>query len=123
MNREFTVIFACLHYIVLNLTETDFTFVFPDLASHPDMILDNLVIWYQKKIGAYDRQEWEKTVEDRILEGFTSLTLKNARVKTEFIDIDLVRGKQNTVLSIFSFGLARSLLFSFLIGSGFLWFQ
>lgn len=57
------------------------------------MVLENLVIWYQKKIGLYDRQEWEKTVEDRILEGFTSINLKNARVKTEFIDIDLVRGK------------------------------
>ncbi|KAL5288610.1 PHTF1 family protein [Megaselia abdita] len=56
------------------------------------MVLENLVIWYQKKIGSYDRQEWEKTVEDRILEGFASITLKNARVKTEFIDVDLVRG-------------------------------
>lgn len=58
------------------------------------MVLENLVIWYQKKIGSYDRQEWEKTVEDRILEGFASITLKNARVKTEFIDVDLVRGKK-----------------------------
>ena len=56
------------------------------------MVLENLVIWYQKKIGSYDTNEWEKSVEDRILEGFTTIPLKNAKVKTEFIDVDLVRG-------------------------------
>ncbi|XP_055837141.1 protein phtf isoform X2 [Episyrphus balteatus] len=56
------------------------------------MKLDEVVTWYQKKIGTYDKQQWEKTVEQKILDGFTSFTLKNAKLKTEFIDVDLVRG-------------------------------
>ncbi|XP_055919585.1 protein phtf [Eupeodes corollae] len=56
------------------------------------MKLDEVVTWYQKKIGTYDKQQWEKTVEQKILDGLTSVTLKNARLKTEFIDVDLVRG-------------------------------
>lgn len=56
------------------------------------MKLDEVVTWYQKKIGTYDKQQWEKTVEQKILDGLTSFTLKNAKLKTEFIDVDLVRG-------------------------------
>lgn len=56
------------------------------------MKLDEIVCWYQKKIGTYDKQQWEKTVEQKILSGFTNVTLKNATLKTEFIDVDLVRG-------------------------------
>ncbi|XP_046834325.1 protein phtf-like isoform X3 [Vespa crabro] len=48
--------------------------------------------WYQKKIGTYDKQQWEKTVEQRILGGFTNVPMKTAKLKTEFIDVDLVRG-------------------------------
>ncbi|KAH8285589.1 hypothetical protein KR054_011348, partial [Drosophila jambulina] len=47
---------------------------------------------YQKKIGTYDKQEWEKTVEQRILDGFNNVNLKNTKLKTELIDVDLVRG-------------------------------
>lgn len=47
---------------------------------------------YQKKIGTYDKQQWEKTVEQRILSGFTNVPLKNTKLRTEFIDVDLVRG-------------------------------
>lgn len=47
---------------------------------------------YQKKIGTYDKQPWEKTVEQHILNGFTSIPKKTARLKTELIDIDLIRG-------------------------------
>ncbi|KAH8253152.1 hypothetical protein KR032_003776, partial [Drosophila birchii] len=54
------------------------------------------VLWvrtrYQKKIGTYDKQEWEKTVEQRILDGFNNVNLKNTKLKTELIDVDLVRG-------------------------------
>lgn len=57
------------------------------------MPLDEVVAWYQKKIGTYDKQQWEKTVEQRILNGFTHVPLKNAKLRTEFIDVDLVRGK------------------------------
>ena len=47
---------------------------------------------YQKKIGTYDKEPWEKTVEQKILDGFSSVTLKTAKLKTELIDVDLVRG-------------------------------
>ncbi|XP_017106977.2 protein phtf [Drosophila bipectinata] len=56
------------------------------------MKLDEIVEWYQKKIGTYDKQEWEKTVEQRILDGFNNVNLKNTKLKTELIDVDLVRG-------------------------------
>jgi len=48
---------------------------------------------YQKKIGTYDKQQWEKTIEQRILSGFTHVPKKNAKLKTDLIDVDLVRGK------------------------------
>ncbi|XP_058829601.1 protein phtf isoform X2 [Topomyia yanbarensis] len=56
------------------------------------MRLDKLVAWYQKKIGTYDKQQWEKTIEQKILAGITHLPLKNTKLKTELIDVDLVRG-------------------------------
>ncbi|KAL1395339.1 hypothetical protein pipiens_011322, partial [Culex pipiens pipiens] len=56
------------------------------------MRLDELVAWYQKKIGTYDKQQWEKTIEQKILAGLTHLPLKNTKLKTELIDVDLVRG-------------------------------
>ncbi|GAB0086776.1 Protein phtf [Sergentomyia squamirostris] len=56
------------------------------------MKLHQIVAWYQKKIGTYDKQQWEKTVEQRILNGFIQVPLKNTKVKTELIDVDLVRG-------------------------------
>ncbi|XP_033155834.1 putative homeodomain transcription factor [Drosophila mauritiana] len=56
------------------------------------MKLDEIVAWYQKRIGTYDKQEWEKTVEQRILDGFNNVNLKNTKLKTELIDVDLVRG-------------------------------
>uniref|UniRef100_A0A182PB82 PHTF1/2 N-terminal domain-containing protein n=1 Tax=Anopheles epiroticus TaxID=199890 RepID=A0A182PB82_9DIPT len=56
------------------------------------MRLDELVAWYQKKIGTYDKQQWEKTIEQKILAGISHLPLKNTKLKTELIDVDLVRG-------------------------------
>nr|XP_012150395.1 PREDICTED: putative homeodomain transcription factor isoform X3 [Megachile rotundata] len=56
------------------------------------MKLNELVYWYQKKIGTYDKQQWEKTVEQHILGGFTHVPMRTAKLKTEFIDVDLVRG-------------------------------
>uniref|UniRef100_A0A3P9MHK6 Putative homeodomain transcription factor 2 n=1 Tax=Oryzias latipes TaxID=8090 RepID=A0A3P9MHK6_ORYLA len=54
------------------------------------------VVWYQKKIGAYDQQIWEKSVEQREIK-FISLGLRNkpkktGHVKPDLIDVDLVRG-------------------------------
>lgn len=58
--------------------------------------VQQIVSWYQKKIGTYDKQEWEKTVEQRILSGFTHVPKKTAKLKTELIDVDLVRGSSFT---------------------------
>lgn len=62
------------------------------MKCHISILIDHS-IRYQKKIGTYDKQQWEKTVEQRILSGFTNVPLKNAKIRTEFIDVDLVRGK------------------------------
>lgn len=56
------------------------------------MGLREIVTWYQKKIGTYDKQQWERTVEQRILHGLTHVPKKTAKLKTELIDVDLVRG-------------------------------
>ncbi|XP_017761754.1 PREDICTED: putative homeodomain transcription factor [Eufriesea mexicana] len=56
------------------------------------MKLNELVYWYQKKIGTYDKQQWEKTMEQHILGGFTYVPMRTAKLKTELIDVDLVRG-------------------------------
>uniref|UniRef100_A0A1B6D162 PHTF1/2 N-terminal domain-containing protein n=1 Tax=Clastoptera arizonana TaxID=38151 RepID=A0A1B6D162_9HEMI len=55
-----------------------------------------IVSWYQKKIGTYDKQQWEKTVEQRILSSFTHVPKKTAKLKTDLIDVDLVRGSSFT---------------------------
>jgi hypothetical protein len=48
---------------------------------------------YQKKIGSYDKQQWEKTLEEqKIIDDSISYPLRSAKVKTELIDVDLVRG-------------------------------
>ncbi|KAF5272868.1 hypothetical protein FQA39_LY18782 [Lamprigera yunnana] len=83
------------------------------------MGIDQLIGWYQKKIGTYDRQLWEKAIEQRIHRGLHDIRFskniqlkqmttkerddctpdfkaKNAPLKTEFIDIDLVRGSSFT---------------------------
>uniref|UniRef100_A0A1Y1N4T8 PHTF1/2 N-terminal domain-containing protein n=1 Tax=Photinus pyralis TaxID=7054 RepID=A0A1Y1N4T8_PHOPY len=82
------------------------------------MGIDQFIGWYQKKIGTYDRQLWEKTIEQRIHHGLTDIRfpknsihlkstnakerddceadLKMKSLKTEFIDIDLVRGSSFT---------------------------
>ncbi|XP_007889104.1 protein PHTF2 isoform X5 [Callorhinchus milii] len=54
------------------------------------------IVWYQKKIGAYDQQIWEKSVEQREIK-FIKLGLRNkpkktGHVKADLIDVDLVRG-------------------------------
>jgi hypothetical protein len=46
---------------------------------------------YQQKIGSYDKQKWEKTLEEsKILEN--AFPLRNTTLKTDLIDVDLVRG-------------------------------
>ncbi|XP_043478132.1 protein phtf isoform X1 [Leptopilina heterotoma] len=60
------------------------------------MAINHLIHWYQKKIGTYDKQQWEKTVEQRIFGGFTHVPMRTAKLKTEYIDVDLVRGSSFT---------------------------
>lgn len=50
------------------------------------------IVWYQKKIGAYDQQIWEKSVEQREIKGLRNKPKKTAYVKPDLIDVDLVRG-------------------------------
>ncbi|XP_059620468.1 protein phtf [Phlebotomus argentipes] len=78
------------------------------------MRLHQIVAWYQKKIGTYDKQQWEKTVEQRILNGFIQVPLKNTKVKTELIDVDLVRGSsfpkakpKQSLLTVFRLAILR----------------
>lgn len=58
---------------------------------------------YQKKIGTYDKQQWEKTIEQRILSGFTHVPKKNAKLKTDLIDVDLVRGKMINIILLYRY--------------------
>ncbi|XP_051967137.1 protein PHTF1-like [Xyrauchen texanus] len=50
------------------------------------------IAWYQKKIGAYDQQIWEKSLEQTELRGIGSKPKKTGHIKPDLIDIDLVRG-------------------------------
>jgi hypothetical protein len=56
------------------------------------VIVTKLILRYQKKIGTNDKQQWEQTVEQRIFSGCSSFPLRNAKLKTGLIDVDLVRG-------------------------------
>ncbi|KAG8198100.1 hypothetical protein JTE90_020925 [Oedothorax gibbosus] len=56
------------------------------------MSLTSALNWYHKKIGAYDKELWEKSVDQRILRGVCAIPKKTTRIKTELIDVDLVRG-------------------------------
>ncbi|XP_062921499.1 putative homeodomain transcription factor 1 isoform X2 [Mobula hypostoma] len=50
------------------------------------------ITWYQKKIGAYDQQVWEKSIEQTEIKGLRSKPKKTGRIKSDLIDVDLVRG-------------------------------
>ncbi|XP_051532703.1 protein PHTF1-like [Myxocyprinus asiaticus] len=50
------------------------------------------IAWYQKKIGAYDQQIWEKSLEQTELKGIGSKPKKTGHIKPDLIDVDLVRG-------------------------------
>nr|CAD7572049.1 unnamed protein product [Timema californicum] len=69
----------------------------PEPGEPPAEILqeDETYMMYQKKIGTYDKQQWEHTVEQRILHGLTHVPKKMAKLKTELIDVDLVRGNKD----------------------------
>ncbi|XP_064484901.1 protein PHTF1-like isoform X2 [Ornithodoros turicata] len=82
------------------------------------MGLDDTLVWYQKKIGAYDKDVCGKSLEQRILRGVSAIPKKSAKIKAELIDIDLVRGStfkkskpQNSWLALATNGIVRVLLF------------
>ncbi|XP_039259772.2 protein PHTF2-like [Styela clava] len=56
--------------------------------------MDSMLSWYQRKIGAYDLQIWERAVEIREQQdsGMKSMDKRSSSVKPDLIDIDLVRG-------------------------------
>ncbi|XP_045064734.1 protein PHTF2-like isoform X14 [Coregonus clupeaformis] len=82
------------------------------------------VVWYQKKIGAYDQQIWEKSVEQREIKfirlGLRNKPKKTGHVKPDLIDVDLVRGSafakakpESPWTSLTRKGLVRVVLFPF----------
>ncbi|XP_030076682.1 protein PHTF1 isoform X2 [Microcaecilia unicolor] len=50
------------------------------------------ISWYQKKIGAYDQQMWEKSIEQTEIKGFKNKPKRMGHIKSDLIDVDLVRG-------------------------------
>uniref|UniRef100_A0A3B4BTP0 PHTF1/2 N-terminal domain-containing protein n=1 Tax=Pygocentrus nattereri TaxID=42514 RepID=A0A3B4BTP0_PYGNA len=82
------------------------------------------VVWYQKKIGAYDQQIWEKSVEQREIKfirlGLRNKPKKTGHVKPDLIDVDLVRGSafakakpESPWTSLTRKGIVRVVLFPF----------
>lgn len=61
--------------------------------------IHNAIAWYQKKIGSYDKQLWEQSVERKLQKGLANVhhaPRKTVRLKTEYIDVDLIRGSSFT---------------------------
>ncbi|XP_062482591.1 protein PHTF1 isoform X4 [Pezoporus occidentalis] len=50
------------------------------------------ISWYQKKIGAYDQQIWEKSIEHTEMKGLKSKPKKKGHIQPDLIDVDLIRG-------------------------------
>ncbi|XP_030417615.1 putative homeodomain transcription factor 1 isoform X1 [Gopherus evgoodei] len=50
------------------------------------------IAWYQKKIGAYDQQIWEKSIEQTEAKGFKNKPKKKGHIQPDLIDVDLIRG-------------------------------
>ncbi|TDH13824.1 hypothetical protein EPR50_G00035810 [Perca flavescens] len=78
------------------------------------------IAWYQEKIGAYDQQVWEKSLEQTDLNGLDSKPRKTGHIKADLIDVDLVRGStfskakpDSPWTALARKGLVRVLLFPF----------
>ncbi|XP_043978427.1 putative homeodomain transcription factor 1 isoform X2 [Gambusia affinis] len=78
------------------------------------------IAWYQEKIGAYDQQVWEKSLEKADLGGLERKPKKTGHIKPDLIDVDLVRGStfskakpENQWTALTRKGLVRVLLFPF----------
>ncbi|XP_045483771.1 protein phtf isoform X2 [Harmonia axyridis] len=55
-----------------------------------------MTIMYQKKIGTYDKQQWETSIEQKILNGLNNISMRSTKPNTNLIDLDLVRGSSFT---------------------------
>uniref|UniRef100_A0A8C8FC60 PHTF1/2 N-terminal domain-containing protein n=1 Tax=Oncorhynchus tshawytscha TaxID=74940 RepID=A0A8C8FC60_ONCTS len=78
------------------------------------------IAWYQEKIGAYDQQVWEKSLEQAEFNGIDSKPKRSGHIKTDLIDVDLVRGStfskakpDSPWTALTRKGLVRVLLFPF----------
>ncbi|XP_041836669.1 putative homeodomain transcription factor 1 [Melanotaenia boesemani] len=78
------------------------------------------IAWYQEKIGAYDQQIWEKSLEKAEIAGLESKPKKTGYIKPDLIDVDLVRGStfskakpESPWTALTRKGLVRVLLFPF----------
>uniref|UniRef100_A0A1A8NXZ3 Putative homeodomain transcription factor 1 n=3 Tax=Nothobranchius TaxID=28779 RepID=A0A1A8NXZ3_9TELE len=78
------------------------------------------IAWYQEKIGTYDQQVWEKSLEKADLVGLESKPKKTYRMKPDLIDVDLVRGStfskakpESPWTALTRKGLVRVLLYPF----------
>lgn len=76
------------------------------------------IAWYQEKIGAYDQQIWEKSLEQAEFKGIHNKPKKTGHIKPDLIDVDLVRGStfskakpESPWTSLTRKGLVRVLLF------------
>uniref|UniRef100_A0A8C7A4H1 Putative homeodomain transcription factor 1 n=1 Tax=Nothoprocta perdicaria TaxID=30464 RepID=A0A8C7A4H1_NOTPE len=58
------------------------------MASHDS----DAISWYQKKVGAYDQQIWEKSIEQTEMKGLKSKPRKKGHIQPDLIDVDLIRG-------------------------------
>lgn len=79
------------------------------------------IAWYQEKIGAYDQQVWEKSLEQQTdLKRLDTKPKKTCHIKQDLIDVDLVRGStfskakpDSPWTALTRKGLVRVLLFPF----------
>lgn len=78
------------------------------------------IAWYQEKIGAYDQQVWEKSLEQADLNGLDRKPKRTGHIKPDLIDVDLVRGStfskakpESPWTALTRKGLVRVLLFPF----------
>ncbi|CAH1957842.1 unnamed protein product [Acanthoscelides obtectus] len=62
------------------------------------MGVGHIFVWYQHKIGTYDKQQWETNIEQREQKiiGLNHVQTRSTKPNTDLIDLDLVRGSSFT---------------------------
>jgi len=58
--------------------------------------LHGAISWFQKKIGTYDKTNWEITVENQEVSHMLTDQLSVAKLPTDLLDLDLIRGSTFT---------------------------